>query len=160
MATIRTMVDSLAVIPDDEAPQVGSPAARSWLGWILVVASFAATVSAAVVAFAPFRVTNGPAGTFQCTRPLTLAFAPDQTGTCRWSVAQSRCTLALVLALVGLVVVAVALLRLSRISRRSERISGGPGQLLLLGLSGLGCLILVGLSIAALAVGPGMNQGL
>ena len=145
--------------PDQEDFPTESPA-RLWVSWVLVVVSLAAAVAAAVAAFAPFSVTNGPAGTFQCARPLTLAFAPDQTGTCRWSVAQSRCTLALVLGLVGLAVVAVALLRLSRISRRSERISVGLGQLLLLGLSGLGCLILVGLSIAALAVGPGLNQGL
>ena len=128
------------------------------MSWVLVSSSFVAMVAAAVAAFAPFNVTNGEA-TIECARPLVLAFAPDQTGDCRWSVAQSRCTLALVLSLLGMVLVAVALIRLSRIPHRNERFIVGLGQLLLLGVSGVGSLVLVGLSIAALAVGPGVNHG-
>ena len=153
------MLDSLTSAPDQEDPSIGSPGRRSWMSWILVLSSFAAMVTAAVVAFAPFTVANGPV-TIQCARPLALAFAPDVTGDCRWSVAQSRCTLALVLSLLGMVLVAVALIRLARISQRDERFSVGLGQLLLLGLSGVGSLMLLGLSMAALAVGPGVNQGL
>jgi hypothetical protein len=154
------MVDYLAVTPDEEAPQRESPATRSWLSWLLVSSSFAAMVAAALAAFTPFSVSDGPV-TFQCARPMALAFAPDVTGECRWSVAQSRCTLALVLSLLGVVLVAVALIRLVHISHgEHERFMVGLGQLLLLGLTGVGCLALIGLSIAALAVGPGINQGI
>src|SRR5580692_9506447 len=97
--------------PDQQDSPTETSTTRRWVSWVLVLASLGAAVAAAVAAFAPFSVTNGPAGTFQCARPLALAFAPDQTGTCRWSVAQSRCTLALVLGLVGLVLAAVALFR-------------------------------------------------
>ncbi len=117
-------------------------------------------VSAAVAAFAPFSVNIGLGVTLQCDRPLMLAFASDETGTCRWSMAQSRCILALMLVLLALVLVAVALIRLSRNSYDNDRFVLGLGQLLLLGLSGAGSLALVGLSVAALTVGPGGSQGI
>jgi hypothetical protein len=147
----------LTGVPDQVSAPTGPPVARALMGWVLVVASLVAMVAAAVVAFTPFSVANGPL-TIRCARPLNLAFAPDSTGDCGWSVARSHCILALALSLLGMALVVVAMVRLHRISRGDERFNG-LGQLLVVGLSGLGCLILIVLSIAALVVG-GLHLGM